>query len=321
MSGVAPYPLEYHLDAGIAGQTIELVRRYAAEGLGTPDRPFALVCSFHGPHFPIEVPEPYAALYRPEDVARPPSFDDTFEGKPPGQRTHPWLQLAAHLSWPEWQRVIAHYWGFATFVDALMGRVLDALEELGLAARTVVVATSDHGEMAGHHRMFDKGPYFYEDVMRVPFVWRYPGVVRPRGVDDRLVSHVELVPTLLELAGVRPSVGAPPLQGRSLAADLAGAPAPAGRDAAFGETNVGDRVNPQVDARMVVKRDHKYVYRPGGVSASPAEAVDELYDLARDPDELHNVAGAAAYRPVQEDLVARLRDWMRQTEDRLTWRC
>jgi arylsulfatase A-like enzyme len=324
MSGVAPYPEAYHLDAGIAGQAVEVLRGYTREGVGTGARPFALVCSFHGPHFPIEVPEPWASLYQPQDVPRPASFDDTFACKPPGQRTHPWLQLASHLSWPEWQRVIAHYWGFATYVDAMMGRVLDALDETGLTGRTVVLATADHGEMAGHHRMFDKGPYLYEDVMRVPFVWRVPGASRGGAghTDGRLVSHVDVVPTLLELTGVRPAAGSPRLHGRNLTGEVgapvlrrpaAGPPHVAHQPVAvFGETNAGDRVNPQLDTRMVIAGAHKYVFRPGDV--------DELYDLDDDPEELRNVAHDATYRGVRHELESRLKLWMAETEDRLAWR-
>jgi arylsulfatase A-like enzyme len=312
MSGAAPYPEPYHQDAGIAGQAAALLRRYAADGLGTRGRPFALVCSFHGPHFPIEVPEPWASLYRAKDVPRFASFDDTFEGKPQGQRTHPWLQLGAHLSWPEWQRVIAHYLGFVTYIDAHMGRVLDALEDVGLSNRTVVVATADHGEMAGRHRMFDKGPYLYEDVMRVPLVWRGPGTTS-RGRDERLASHVDVLPTLLELTGVAPIDGAPALQGRSLLAAEE-------QDAIFAETHAGDKVNPQVDARMVLAGDCKYVFRPGDPSARSGGEVDELYDLARDPEELRNVAADETYAGVREALRTRLRTWMRETEDRLAWR-
>lgn len=310
MCGAAPYPLEYHQDAGIAGQAAHLLRSYAAQGIGTAERPFALVCSFHGPHFPIEVPEPYASLYNPAAVPRPASFDDALEGKPQGQRTHPWLQLARHLSWPEWQRVIAHYWGFCTFIDALIGRVLDALDETGLAERTLVLATADHGEMAGHHRMFDKGPYFYEDVMRVPLVWRWPGQITAHAeAHGLLVSHVDVVPTALDLAGVPPVAGAPPFQGRSLAAVLGGSAAPRGEPAVFGETTPGDLPNPQAHARMIADGRWKFVYRPGDV--------DELYDLQTDPEELRNLAREASAARQLARLRAALAAWMRQTDDPL----
>jgi len=321
MSGVIPYPEPYQLDSCIAGQTVELIRRYTAAGMGAHEgepSPWALVCSFHGPHFPIEVPEPYESMYDPQDVPRPASFDDTFEGKPQGQRTHPWLQLAAHLSWEEWRRVIAHYWGFCTYIDSLVGRVLNALEESGQGPDTLVMFTADHGEMAGHHRMFDKGPYLYEDVMRVPFVWRWPETVRvlaPRGRQERLVSHVDVVPTVLEVAGVGVVEGSPGLQGQSLLKPHPPAPSPEageGEAAVFGETNVGDRVNPQQDTRLIVAGGWKYVYRPD-------EGPDELYDLQNDPDEMRNVIGESQAQRTLATLRARLREWMERTEDTLAW--
>jgi arylsulfatase A-like enzyme len=313
MSGVMPYPEAYHLDVAIAAQAVELLRAYERDGLGTTDRPFALTCSFHGPHFPIEVPEPYASLYDPRSVPRPASFDDTFEGKPQGQTTHPWLNLGRHLSWEEWQRVIGHYWGFCTFVDALMGRVLDALDASAFSERTLVLATADHGEMAGHHRFFDKGPYFYEDVLRVPFVWRYPGRIAPRSggssgsdADFSLVSHVDVVPTVLDLTGLSPEANSPPLQGRSLFAANAER-----ADAAFGEATPGDVPNPQVHARVVIADRWKYVYRPED------DVQHELYDLAADPDEMRNLAPSPQHAGVLRTLQDRLRDWMHLTDDTL----
>lgn len=302
MSGAAPYAEPYHQDAAVAGETVDLLRGYARDGIGRRDgrdgRPFALVCSITAPHFPIEVPEPFASLYDSASVPRFASFDDAFVGKPGGQTTHPWLQLGAHLSWPEWQRVIAHYWGLCTYVDALFGRVLSALEALGLAENTLVVATADHGEMAGRHRMFDKGPYFYEDVLRVPSVWRLPGTIAPRAVpDETLISHVDVVPTALDLLGVPPLPDAPPFQGHTLAGHLAGA-TPLERPCVFGETTASDLVNPQADARAIVTRTHKYVYRPGDL--------DELYDLEADPEELRNLSGTDA----------RLESWLRQALER-----
>jgi arylsulfatase A-like enzyme len=163
MSGVMPYPEPYHQDAAIAGQAAALLASYVAEGHGGPDRPFALVCSFHGPHFPIEVPEPYASLYDPAAVPRFASFDDTFEGKPQGQRTHPWLQLAPISL------------GAVAADRSLLGlrhlhRRADGSRPGHLGGQRcradLVLATADHGEMARHHRMFDKGPYFYERATR-----------------------------------------------------------------------------------------------------------------------------------------------------------
>jgi len=317
MSGVTPYPEPYHPDAAVAGETVALLHEYAQHRAGDPgnqtSHPFALVCSITAPHFPIEVPEPFASLYAPTSVPRFGSFDDSFANKPPGHTSHPWLQLGAHLTWSEWQQVIAHYWGFCTYVDTLFGRVLNALDELGLADDTLVVATADHGEMAGRHRMFDKGPYFYEDVLRVPYVWRLPDRLAPQPKpDETLLSHVDFLPTVLDLLDVPQLPDAPSLQGQSLAGHLAGS-MPLDRECVFGETTDSDRVNPQTNARAVVTATHKYVYRPGDV--------DELYDLEADPEELHNLSGATGATGQISRLEAQLRQtlahWMDDTNDPL----
>jgi len=305
MCGTAPVDADHTYNSFIADEAVALLRGYGAAGVGGADRPFALWCSMPGPHFPLEVPVPYAGMYDPDAVPRPVSFSDTFAGKPGGQRWHPWLQLAAHLSWPEWQRLIAHYWGYVTYMDTLVGRVLAALDDTGLRKRTAVVFLADHGEMAGHHRMFDKGPYLYEDVMRVPFIVRYPDVVPTGAVrGDGFANLVDLVPTLLDLAGVQPQ-GGQPFEGRSLLPALRGEAAlPAD---VFAETNTGDLVNPQLDTRMIRRGDWKYVLRPG--------ERDELYDLRDDPDELTNRIGDA--RTVRAALRDALAAWMETTHDPL----
>lgn len=304
MSGTSPLTGEETYDGYVAAEASSLLRRYHEDGRGGPESPFALWCSLLGPHFPWEVPAPYDQLYDPAMVPRPASFDDTFAGKPQGQRWHPWLQLANHLSWPEWQQAIARYWGYVTYIDALVGRVLATLDEVGLRERTVVLFVSDHGEMAGHHRMFDKGPYLYEDVMHIPCLWRWPGSF-PAGrvADDGFVSLVDLAPTLCDLAGATPS-GPQPFQGRSLVRNLHGGNAPLATEV-FAETNPGDLMNPQLATRMVRRGQWKYVFRPGDV--------DELYDLAADPDELVNRIADA--RVVRRELWKVLGDWMKTTDD------
>jgi choline-sulfatase len=162
--------------------------------------------------------------------------------------------------------------------------------------------------MAAHHRMFDKDPYFYEDVVRVPFIWRWPGHVPAQdGPTSQLVSHVDVVPTLLELAGATPAPDAPPLQGQSLVPALReGA---AARAAVFCETTIGDLPNPQINARMILRGDWKYVYR--------LDDTDELYDLCRDSDEMANLASSPEHEPIRRDLAEALAAWMRVTADPL----
>ncbi|HEU5315803.1 MAG TPA: sulfatase/phosphatase domain-containing protein, partial [Chloroflexota bacterium] len=150
--------------------------------------------------------------------------------------------------------------------------------------------------------------YFYEDVLRVPLILRVPAslgaIPHPDDTPSALASHVDVVPTLLDLTGVDPLPDSPPLQGHSL---LAGP-----RDAAFAEATPGDKPNPQTHARVVVTDRWKYVFRPED------DVRDELYDLESDPDELRNLAVDAAHQSTLQALQQRVAFWMRDTADPLT---
>jgi len=174
-----------------------------------------------------------------------------------------------------------------------VGRLLDVLEERGLRDDTVVVFTSDHGENAGDFGIWDKR-FFYEMSCGVPLVMAGPGMAGQERLNGprlsrALVNHLDLYPTLLALAGAEPEADHR-RWGRSLLPVLAGAPG-AGRDALFAEL---------ATAAMVRTGQWKLVFDPeqGGVR--------QLFNLARDPDELNNLAGVAGYEPVAASLVERL---------------
>ena len=85
-----------------------------------------------------------------------------------------WRWNVGHLTWTMWQKVVATYWGYCTLIDKHIGRVLDQLEELGLAEDTLVVFTADHGDNLGGHRLFNKGFSMYDETVHIP-IGRYPG--------------------------------------------------------------------------------------------------------------------------------------------------
>jgi arylsulfatase A-like enzyme len=104
------------------------------------------------------------------------------------------------LTSDDWRKTVAHYWGFCTFLDEQFGRVLDKLNELGIAEHTVVAFAVDHGEMLGAHGNFDKGPYFYEEIVHIPVLIRDPLRRKPLNFDG-FVNLRDLFPTLISLAG------------------------------------------------------------------------------------------------------------------------
>lgn len=190
----------------------------------------------------------------------------------------------------------ALYDGSLAYLDQQVG-ILDAqLERLGLSERTLLIVTSDHGESFGDHGLMDHQYGLYQNLIGVPLVMRFPDGVRAGQVDDRLVQHVDLLPTVADLLGRAPDE-LPAVTGRS----VLGEP----REAAFSEYLVPSlrtlrRRFPGADIsrfetaiRSVSTERHKLIWRSDGET--------ELYDLERDPDEASDLA---AIRP---DLVSQLR--------------
>ena len=208
-------PEEFHYTRWTAERTIAQVERAAAAG-----RPFFAWASFHDPHPPYILCRPWASMYRAEDMApgrlvpgehdkNPPHFRLTQD--PEGGRKFRELYFedqgihGGHCQVRDPEEVkkdMAIYYGMVSFMDAEIGRVLDALDRLGLAGRTIVVFASDHGHFLGQHGLVAKGPFHYEDLLRVPFIVRWPGRVPPGARSAALQNLVDLAPTFLEAAGV-----------------------------------------------------------------------------------------------------------------------
>jgi uncharacterized sulfatase len=187
-----------------------------------------------------------------------------------------------------------------TMMDACIGRILDALDEAGLADKTLVVFTSDHGNMLGQHGLMDKTlGTFYDDLMRVPLLMRLPGSIPAGAVSDALVSSVDLPATWLDFLGSAPL---PATHGRSLRGVMGGADA--GYSAVFGE-----RAEPKspAAARMIRTKAWKLCLLPKGAH--------ELYDLTNDPEETRNVYSDPANADVVKDLKERLRKHMAEVGD------
>ncbi|CAA9577092.1 MAG: Choline-sulfatase [uncultured Thermomicrobiales bacterium] len=296
--GSAPFTF-YGLDHGPEETTgahiatsagIELIERYGREA---PEEPWFVTINVVEPHDPYTPLAPYAAGYDPADVALPASWGDDFAGKPNLNRRE--AGLWAGLSEGQVRTAIARYWAYCEQVDAQVGRVLAALDQTGQAAETLVIFTSDHGDMAGAHRQFIKGWQPYEETYRVPLVMRWPGTIAPGGVCERLVQLHDLAHTFVEVADAAPI--APP-DGRSLL-PLLRDPAAVWDDVAFCQYYGGEFLYTQ---RMVITPRHKYVFNGWDF--------DELYDLVDDPHELRNRVDDPAYRgtcdALREILWARM---------------
>jgi choline-sulfatase len=280
---------------------------FLARGRDT-SRPFALCVSLYAPHFPFEVEREYWDLYWPRHADLPPPLPDGFLDR---------LHAANHslrefyeipsLTEDQVRRARAAYYGQCTFMDAQLGRLLDALDHLGLERDTLVVYTSDHGEMLGDHGLWLK-QNFFESSVRVPLLVSWPGVLPDRERRGCVVSLVDLAAALVEWGGGRRAAGMDGVSLAGLAAD-AGAP---WVDLAVSEiVDINQRVimshYPEAGApkRMLVTERFKLIAH--GVFAP------ELYDLALDPEEWRDVSADPRYAPVLGALRRRLlADWRPQ---------
>jgi arylsulfatase A-like enzyme len=205
--------------------------------------------------------------------------------------------------------VLGSYYDLCERLDDEMGRLLAALEGAGLAERTLVVFTSDHGDMLGSHGLLHK-EHPYEESVRVPLILRMPGRIRPSSESEALVSGIDLMPTLTRLCGL----GAPETcTGRDLSAVLLGEGAATPASSIYCQGRMGEakpvgRHLGQGAWRAVVTERHKLVVDETGKALL-------AFDLAQDPQELENLAEGAAHVALIEDLEQQLEAWKSRTND------
>lgn len=284
-----------------ADQALKLLDDYAST---SPTRPFFLRWDPPEPHLPNRVPEPFASMY-PRDRIEPwPGFPDPLCGKPPGQRRTRQRWGTDHWTWDDWRPVVQRYLGDVALMDRQVGRLLDRLDALGLSDRTLVIYSTDHGDMCGGHGMIDKHYVMYEDIVRVPLLLRWPGVLPAGAACDTFVEHeLDVARTILRAA----NIDAPDsFVGQDLV-ELVRDPS-RGRDHAFSQyqgTHQG-----LLSMRMLRTRRWKYVYSPS--------SMDELYDLQRDPGELVNRIDDASCADVLRQLKTTMSQRMRSIRDPLS---
>lgn len=318
-----------------ASRAMELLTRYAQA-----DAPFFLRWDPSEPHLPNVVPEPYASLYPADSIPPWPGFDDLLIGKPYAQAQQRRTWRVDGWTWSDWAPLVGRYLGEITLLDAQVGRLLSHLDTLGIADKTAVVYTADHGDMGGSHGMIDKHLVLYDDVVRVPLLVRAPftdraykrpgreespsfgreenapasegrplspagGFIPPAGTlnDAFISSALDLAATFCDWAGVPVP---PAFAGRSLVPLLRGEPDDR-PDCAFAMYQGGQFG--LYSQRMVRDRRWKYVWN--------ATAEDELYDLAYDPGEIVNRATDPECRDDLRRLRRLLVDWMEAQADPL----
>lgn len=298
-SGVLEGSPEAHEEDFVSHLVVEQLRQLARDG-----QPFSLVASFWGPHQPFYPSEPYASMVEPESIPEYPSFRDDLQGRP---LRHIFHRDFAHpgarrwRDWPTWQQILACAYAQGYQTDAAAGRILDALDDLGIARDTLVIWVADHGDaLASHGGLWDKASTFIEEVARVPLAVRWPGRFNPGRRIHKPVSNMDVTATMLDAAGVEVPAE---MHSRSLLGLAAG-------DAHWPDHLICEHHGHgivQLPQRIVVTDRHKYV-------AALFDG-DELYDLKSDPFERHNLIDEPDHADVREELRRRIIDHLGQAQD------
>ena len=274
-------------DRDITGRAVDWLEARARRN---GDQPFALMVSYVSAHPPFAVPQELLDLYDDTRIPLPRGFRPGERSDHPAARHLREIFAYRDLDEDMIRRFTRAYYALCTHLDAEIGKVLAALERLGLADHTRVIYTSDHGEMLGAHGLLGKFNLF-EGSAGVPLIAAGPDVPQGRIVDEP-VSHIDLFPTILEGCGLDPGVNAP-AHARSLWPVMA----QAGRGApVFAEYHAAGS---KAGSFMLRAGDDKLIYHVG--------APPQLFDLTRDPDELNDLAGTPEGAARVARLVASLR--------------
>ena len=299
----------FHTDGLMAEDAAWVLERCAKK----PDRPFFLAVGFYRPHTPYVSPAKYFELYPEEEMP-------VVHGVKEDQTDIPHAALASYKKEQDQltddlrRKCQQAYRASISFMDAQVGKVIDALDRSGLAENTIIVFTSDHGYHMGEHGLWQKQSLF-EESARVPLLIVAPGSGRQGAVAKAPVSHVDLYPTLAELCGVKTPEN---LQGQSLA-PLLEDPTATGRGWALSQVVRGGGfrrmgASPSVgdDGQRFFGfslRTQRWRYTEWG----QGEHGRELYDHDADPRELTNLAEDEAHAKVVAELSTQLRAAVKKT--------
>ena len=319
---------EYHDFPDEVTTTGRIARQVMAQlETAPPDRPWCVVGSFGDPHVPHLAPRRFEPLYPLENLPLP-AWDETqLATKPKRVRIKRSAQNAAAATEADQRRYLGIYGAMCSYVDEQIGLILDRLRARPDADRTVVVFVSDHGDFAWNQGLCKKDLLLYDDLLHVPAILHWPGRIKPRRVADTLTEHIDVVPTLLDLAGIEVPFGC---QGRSFAPLLRGETA-VHRDEVHAEVcypwmRLGFDTMEDLAAARAAARWHGPTYNvPGDYTKAVrtrewkyvwfGDGFEELYDLRADPGESTNLAGDTRHAATLGEMRLRLLQWFAQSAD------
>ena len=307
-------PKEAHYSHWVADRAIDFIQSDREDG------PFFLMANFFDPHHSFGAPQEFRDMIDADAIPAPITKPGELDEKPAPHRdysvksyggTAPGFQ---DYSLDEIKEIRAQYWAMIALIDYELGRMLDALDAAGMAENTLVVFTSDHGEMLGNHQQLLKGPQLYDDLTRVPLILRWPTEIAANTGSDQIVQWIDLPATLLDAAGCAPGRG---VQGTSLLPQLHGKDSERRPWAMSEFRDSGFPTDPALMTTMLRHGDWKIILWHGH-PASSLSRDGELYNLKDDPSEICNLFHSPEHKHKVREMKRLLLDSMSEAEDRTT---
>ncbi len=314
MAHISQTSPENRTTAYVAERSIDFLRQATRA-----DQPFFCWTSFIYPHQPYTPLERWARLYDPERIELPGNVDEPVAQLPRRmaewrRRTKPpWNCGAAAQDHAIYRRYVAYYYALVSEIDHHIGRVLSALEALGLAENTIVIYASDHGDFVAGHGMVEKcavGHNVYEDTLRVPLIWRWPREFVQDQDCQSLTELLDLYPTLLELTRTKRPTGGYDLPGRSLVPLLTGGRLPEKPYVVSENWSQVTVIGQRYKLGRWIEPLGKYAKWNWG-KTHPGM----LFDRQCDPLEVTNLIGKPETRDVEDKLGTQLAQWEKATPD------
>jgi arylsulfatase A-like enzyme len=295
LHGTIAIPDEHSLTAFRAKQTMEALERLK-------DSTFSITCSFHFPHAPMLPSKYYSDMFPVDEMSVPVSISDQMLNSP-------YYNSNSRTKNPEYadpekiKYLISDYYALVKEIDDWVGKILNKLDELGLAENTLVIFTSDHGEMLGAHGMREKN-IFLEESAHIPMIIRLPGKIEPESVVEGYVSTMDLYATILDYTGV----AGPVSDGKSLRGLIDKTDKTNGKYVVTEWLNNEDKM----PGYMILKEGWK-MFIPYSETST---VIDALYNLNDDPYEMNNLLGSnpdkKKYTAKVNELHTDLVNWLKE---------
>lgn len=292
---------EFHYDTWIAERTNKLLEEYKEN-----DENFFLWASFFDPHPPYLVCEPWASMYDKDEITIPEVIEGEHIDSPP----HIKMTQKENADFSEYRETgfaihgmsrnhlvpketlkkdISVYYGMVSMMDKYIGKILDKLSSLGLSEDTIVIFTTDHGNYFGQHGLTRKGAFMYEDLIKIPFIVRWPNKVSKNKVNSALQSLVDVVPTVLEATKTKVSRD---ITGKS-------------------QLDVWTSKKDKVREHIICENHHEpttinqrtYVDERYKITIYYNKEYGEIYDLENDPLEVHNLWDKEEFKDLKSELL------------------